>query len=77
MASVWGILPDDASVLHEKRQYAPLRNLDVVNRFQESVLIKSLKAKKTYYVRIRTYVTGSDGKKIYSNWSSKKKITTL
>ena len=42
-----------------------------------SKTIKSLKSKKTYYVRIRTYVTGSDGKKIYSNWSAKKKITTL
>ena len=42
-----------------------------------SKTIKSLTSKKTYYVRIRTYVTGSDGKKIYSTWSAKKSIKTL
>ena len=36
-----------------------------------SVTLKSLKAKKTYYVRVRTYKT-VDGKKYYSDWSSKK-----
>ena len=35
-----------------------------------SKTIKSLKAKKTYYVRIRTYKT-VNGKKVYSDWSAK------
>lgn len=37
--------------------------------------ISSLKAKKKYYVRIRTYKT-VDGKKYYSSWSSYKAVTT-
>jgi hypothetical protein len=36
-----------------------------------SVTLKSLKAKKTYYVRVRTYKI-VDGKKYYSDWSSYK-----
>ena len=40
-----------------------------------SLTIKSLKAKKKYYVRMRTYKTVS-GKKYYSAWSSKKSATT-
>ena len=32
--------------------------------------IKSLKAKKTYYVRVRTYKT-VNGKKVYSDWATK------
>lgn len=41
--------------------------------------ISKLKAKKTYYVRIRTYKTVKvDGKstRIYSDWSKVKKVTT-
>ncbi|MDD7403880.1 MAG: hypothetical protein SO170_09005 [Butyribacter sp.] len=37
--------------------------------------IKKLKAKKTYYVRIRTYKTVK-GAKLFSVWSAKKKIKT-
>ena len=39
-----------------------------------STTIKKLKAKKKYYVRIRTYKTVS-GKKIYSSWSKVKNTT--
>ena len=35
----------------------------------------ALKAKKTYYLRIRTYKTVS-GKKYYSSWSKYKKVKT-
>ena len=38
--------------------------------------IKSLKSKKTYYVRIRTYVKDSDGDKIWSDWSKAKTVKT-
>lgn len=41
-----------------------------------SKTIKSLKSKKTYYVRIRTYVNGSDGK-VWSDWSKAKSVKTL
>lgn len=37
--------------------------------------IKQLKAKKKYYVQIRTYKT-VNGTKYYSAWSKKKNITT-
>ena len=40
-----------------------------------SYIIKSLKAKKTYYVRVRTYKTVK-GKKYYSGWSSVKYVKT-
>ena len=40
-----------------------------------SKTIKKLKAKKKYYVRIRTYIT-VNGKKKYSNWSKKKSQKT-
>lgn len=45
------------------------------NTTKLSKTIKSLKAKKKYYVRVRTYRT-VNGKKIYSNWSKTKNITT-
>ena len=37
--------------------------------------VTGLKAKKTYYVRIRTYKTVS-GTKYYSKWSAKKSVKT-
>ncbi len=40
-----------------------------------SKTIAKLKAKKKYYVRIRTYKT-VNGKKIYSSWSKSKSVTT-
>lgn len=40
-----------------------------------SKIIKKLKAKKKYYVRIRTYIT-VDGKKYYSKWSKVKSKKT-
>lgn len=42
-------------------------------------IVKKLKAKKTYYVRVRTYKTVKVGKKsvkIYSGWSAAKKVKT-
>lgn len=45
--------------------------LTVTKNKTTSATVKSLKAKKTYYVRIRTYKTVS-GKKIYSDWSKVK-----
>ncbi|MBR4759222.1 MAG: fibronectin type III domain-containing protein, partial [Lachnospiraceae bacterium] len=36
--------------------------------------IKSLKKKKTYYVRVRAYKTDVAGKKVYGKWSKVKKV---
>ena len=44
-----------------------------------SKTIKKLKAKKKYYVRIRTYKTvkvNDQNKTYYGKWSSKKTVTT-
>ena len=44
-----------------------------------SKTVKKLKAKKTYYVRVRTYKTVKvNGKsvKLYSGWSSAKSVKT-
>ena len=40
-----------------------------------SKTVKKLKAKKKYYVQVRTYKT-SGGKNYYSAWSAKKAIKT-
>ena len=40
-----------------------------------SANVSSLKAKKKYFVRVRTYKT-VNGKKIYSSWSKVKTIKT-
>lgn len=47
----------------------------VSNKTTTSKSISGLKAKKTYFVRIRTYKT-VDGKKYYSSWSETKTATT-
>lgn len=39
-----------------------------------SVTLKKLTSKKTYYVRVRAFVTNSDGSKTYSKWSTVKKV---
>lgn len=48
------------------------------NSYTQST-VKDLKAKKTYYVKIRTYKTvkvNGESKKIYSNWSKVKTVKT-
>ena len=46
-----------------------------VSRKKNELTVKGLKKDKTYYVRVRTYVYDEDDEKVYSNWSSKKKVT--
>ncbi len=41
---------------------------------KSSYVKKKLKSKKTYYFKIRAYGTNTSGKKIYSKWSSPKKV---
>ena len=38
--------------------------------------VKNLSSKKSYYVQVRTYKKTPSGKKVYSNWSTAKKVTT-
>ncbi|MBR3738652.1 MAG: calcineurin-like phosphoesterase, partial [Eubacterium sp.] len=56
-------------------KFASAKTGTVSKNTTTSKKITKLKAKKTYYVRIRTYKTVS-GKKYYSSWSSSKKIKT-
>lgn len=46
-----------------------------VSKKSTKVKIKKLKAKKTYYVRVRSYKT-VNGKKVYSKWSTVRKVKT-
>jgi endoglucanase len=56
-------------------KFTSAKTVSVTSYKTTSKTIKSLKAKKTYYVRVRSYKT-VNGKKIYGNWSSYKKVTT-
>lgn len=51
------------------------KNVTVSKNSATSKTISGLKAKKKYYVRVRTYKT-VNGKKYYSSWSSAKSVTT-
>lgn len=46
-----------------------------VSKNSTKAKIKNLKAKKTYYVRVRSYKT-VNGKKVYSSWSTVRKVKT-
>ena len=55
------------------------KTLSIKNYRTTSKTVKKLKAKTAYYVRIRTYKTVKSGKKtikLYSNWSSPRKVKT-
>ena len=46
----------------------------VSNAKMDGTTLYSLKAKKKYYVRVRTYITDKNGKKYYSKWSNVKNV---
>ena len=52
------------------------KTVTIKGRSTEVGGVSGLSAKKTYYVRMRTYKT-VDGTKYYSSWSTAKKVTTL
>ena len=58
-----------------KKDFSNAKKVTVSGAKYIKTVIKSLKAKKYYYVRIRTYKTVS-GKKYYSSWSKYKKVKT-
>ena len=58
-----------------KKDFSNAKKLTVKGAKTVKATLKSLKAKKYYYVRIRTYKTVS-GKKYYSSWSKYKKVKT-
>ena len=44
------------------------------NTTKTSYTMKSLKKGKRYYFKVRTYYTGTNGKKVYSSWSGVKSV---
>ena len=58
-----------------KKNFSGAKTLTVKNYKTSSVTLSKLKAKTTYYVRIRTYKTVG-GTKLYSNWCTYKNIKT-
>lgn len=57
------------------KKFSGAKTVTVKKNSTTSSTVKKLKAKKTYYVRVRTYKTVS-GKKYYSSWSKAKSIKT-
>ncbi len=58
-----------------KSSFSNKRTKTITSRTKTTITLKNLKAKKKYYVRIRTYKMVS-GKKLYSAWSGVKKVKT-
>lgn len=58
-----------------KKSMSNAKKIKVKGYNKKSKLIKNLKAKKYYYVQVRTYAK-LGGKTYYSKWSKKKKIRT-
>ena len=54
-----------------KKSFASAKKAVIIKPATVKTTITGLKAKQTYYVRIRTYKTVK-GKKYYSNWSKAK-----
>jgi hypothetical protein len=44
------------------------------NLTKTKLTLKKMKKKKTYYIRVRSYVKDSNNKKVYSKWSKVKKV---
>lgn len=59
--------------LKNKEKGAKTKTVKVAT--SSSLTLKKLTVKKRYYVRIRTYKTGADGKKVYSAWSAWKRAS--
>ena len=72
---VSGVKGYQVQVATDKKFKKNKKNASVKKQKTTKVTIKKLKAKKKYYVRIRTYKT-VNGKKVYSAWSKVKTVKT-
>ena len=60
-----------------KKDFSNAKKKAISGAKKDNLTIKGLKAKKTYFVRIRAYTYCPDlGKNLYSSWSKAKKIKT-
>ena len=72
---VSGVKGYQVQVATDKKFKKNKKTATVKKQKTTKVTVKKLKAKKKYYVRIRTYKT-VNGKKVYSSWSKVKTIKT-
>ena len=72
---VSGVKGYQIQVATDKKFKKNKKTVTVKKQKTTKVTIKKLKAKKKYYVRIRTYKTVK-GKRVYSSWSKVKTIKT-
>ena len=62
--------------ISESKDMKDPKKVNVKGALKTSETVSDLKQGKTYYVKIRAYINGSDGKKVYSSWSDVKSVTT-
>ena len=72
---VSGVKGYQVQVATDKKFKKNKKTVTIKNQKTTKTTVKKLKAKKKYYVRVRTYKTVK-GKKVYSSWSSVKKTKT-
>lgn len=71
----YGKVADAEGYMIDYSLHKSFKDKKTVHAKKTSATIKKLSSGKTYYVRVRTYVTGSDAKKVFGKASSVKKVT--
>ena len=74
-AKVSGVKGYEVQVATDKKFKKNKKTITIKKQKTTKTTVKKLKAKKKYYVRIRTYKV-SNGKKVYSSWSKIKTVKT-
>ena len=74
-AKVKGVNGYQIQVATDKKFKKNKKTVTIKKQKTTKKTVKKLKAKKKYFVRIRTYKT-VNGKKVYSSWSKAKKVKT-
>ena len=72
---VSGVKGYQVQVATDKKFKKNKKTVTIKKQKTTKTTVKKLKAKKKYYVRVRTYKT-VNGKKVYSAWSSVKNVKT-
>ncbi len=74
-AKVSGVKGYEVQVATDKKFKKNKKTVTIKKQKTTKTTVKKLKAKKKYYVRVRTYKV-SNGKKVYSSWSKVKTVKT-
>ena len=72
---VSGVKGYQVQVATDKKFKKNKKTVTIKKQKTTKTTVKKLKAKKKYYVRVRTFKT-VNGKKVYSSWSSVKRVKT-